>query len=580
LANGGSIFLASRQESDGRALDPPNWVAVHDHGSNTTQVVRVTLPQGPADFLNFTATHSLQTYQIPNDVAGVSGVAYPASTDDTQTQDDLFASVQYRHAIGDHGTLSFGPSFKSSHLRDTPDYANDVLGANPQAPLVLPNSGTPATCANADLPALAAEGVPTGGLNDCALSIYADRTAIDIGWITQYELRSLHHDVKSGMTYDTTRVLKNYDVAFQPNNYFSPDRFDVYDHATNVGHTEAVYLQDSWRMSSLWTLDAGLREDAFQLRSAQFSVAEAMLSPRLKLTRTFSPRVSVYGYYGRFFTPYSFENVAPGAAACINPNVSATGGGPALTAVQCTGGSPNATGSGFDLKAQRDSDYEIGGSIGIGSTGRLGLRAMQKNATHSIDDVQVGLTNLHQDINYAVGRITVYAAAYQQSLSNHGRFSLNLSRTRAEAKDCETQLLAACVGQAPGFIPDDHDQTWDGTASLIRNDARGGWYSLDAEYGSGLSTAPSDNTVNTTYQAPVLNPYCPAPVGGVGNDNCKVPPHLTFDGEKGFQLQPGLTLAAGMTNLFNDRYWITYLNAQGFHTAQGRTVYVKLSLTK
>jgi outer membrane receptor protein involved in Fe transport len=290
--------------------------------------------------------------------------------------------------------------------------------------------------------------------------------------------------------------------------------------------------------------------------------------------------VSVYGYYGRFFTPYSFENVAPGAAACINPNVSATGGGPALTAVQCTGGSPNATGSGFDLKAQRDSDYEIGGSIGIGSTGRLGLRAMQKNATHSIDDVQVGLTNLHQDINYAVGRITVYAAAYQQSLSNHGRFSLNLSRTRAEAKDCETQLLAACVGQAPGFIPDDHDQTWDGTASLIRNDARGGWYSLDAEYGSGLSTAPSDNTVNTTYQAPVLNPYCPAPVGGVGNDNCKVPPHLTFDGEKGFQLQPGLTLAAGMTNLFNDRYWITYLNAQGFHTAQGRTVYVKLSLTK
>ncbi len=44
-----------------------------------------------------------------------------------------------------------------------------------------------------------------------------------------------------------------------------------------------------------------------------------MLSPRVKLTRFLGPRTSVYGYYGRFFTPYSFENVSPSAAACINP---------------------------------------------------------------------------------------------------------------------------------------------------------------------------------------------------------------------------------------------------------------------
>lgn len=579
IGNGGSLVFALRNESDGRALDPPNVTAYHDRGSNTSQLLRLTLPHG-SDFFNFTVTHALQTYQIPNDVEGVGGVSFPASTDDTQRQDDLFASFQFRHAIGDKGAFSIGPSFKRSKLLDTPDYSNDIVGADPQAPpLPTPIGATPALCANAVLPSLAAEGAPTGGLNDCALSINADRTSLDYQLNADYVLKSTKHEVRAGATYDTTRVLKNYDIAFQPNNYFSAGRFDVTDDAPNVGHTQGAYLQDTWRLDNAWEVDYGLRADAFQLGSTQFHDAESMISPRLKVTRYLTPRSSVYGYYGRFFTPYSFENVSPSAAACINPNVDPNGAGPAVTGTQCTGGNNTAGGTGFDLKAQRDSVYEFGGSLPVGSA-QLGFRAMQKNSSHIIDDVVVGFTNLHQDINYASGRITVFSASLTQPLPRNGRAYLNVSRTQAEVKDCETQLLAACVGQAPDYIPADHDQRYDVTAGALMNDRRGGWLSLDAEYGSGLSTVPTDATLNTTIQAASFNPYClPSPTTGIGSDACKSPPHLTFDAEKGIVLGHEVSVAAGILNLFQDRYFITYQNAQGYHYAQPRAFYVKMNIT-
>ena len=38
----------------------------------------------------------------------------------------------------------------------------------------------------------------------------------------------------------------------------------------------------------------------------------------MKLTRFFGARDSVYAYYGRFFTPFSLENVSPLAAYTLN----------------------------------------------------------------------------------------------------------------------------------------------------------------------------------------------------------------------------------------------------------------------
>ena len=477
----GWLVVSSRNEQSTRQLDPPNFDSPHDRGSDTNQFVRYTLPIGN-DFLNVTSVHSYQTFQIPNDVAS----GEPASTDDNETQADWFTAVQFRHAIGDHGSLSFGPAYKQSRIRDFGDPQNDLTFSG--------------------------------------LSLSDDRTARDYRFNVDYALRSRVHEVRWGTVYDGTIVRKLY--AF----LLLSAPASVVDNAPNVGHMEEAYLQDSWRMGERWQLDYGVRFDAFQLFSTQFSDGTSQFSPRLKLTRFFGPRTSAYAYFGRFFTPFSFENVSPQAAFLLNLPLQLT---------------PAA----FDLKPQRDSVYEIGGHLPLGR-GDLGLRIMQKNATDLIDDTQVGVTNLHQDIDYQFGRIATQSMLYRLPFIRRGEAYVSANHTYSVNKGCETQLLAPCFGSPTDWTPADHEQRWGATTGVLLDDPSGGWFAIDGEYGSGLSSAA-----------------CPPDTIGF----CKYTPHVTFDVFKGIALTRNLALTVRVGNIFNDRYLITYFNAQGNHYAAGRT---------
>ncbi len=66
---------------------------------------------------------------------------------------------------------------------------------------------------------------------------------------------------------------------------------------------------------------------------------------------------------------------------------------------------------------------------------------------------------------------------------------MNVAHTVSLDEGCETQLLAPCFGSPVAFTPADHDQAYCVTGGLLANDRRGGWFSADAEYGSGLSSA-------------------------------------------------------------------------------------------
>ena len=94
----------------------------------------------------------------------------------------------------------------------------------------------------------------------------------------------------------------------------------------------------------------------------------------------------MYAYIGRFFEPFSLENVSPEAAQLLNLPL-------------------QPTMAQFDLKPERDTQLELGGHIPLGA-GDLGFRVWQKNANDLIDDTQVGVTLLHQDINYTLGRLS------------------------------------------------------------------------------------------------------------------------------------------------------------------------------
>jgi outer membrane receptor protein involved in Fe transport len=64
------------------------------------------------------------------------------------------------------------------------------------------------------------------------------------------------------------------------------------------------------------------------------------------------------------------------------------------------------------------------------------------------------------------------------------------------------------------------------------------------------------------------------------SDDCKETPHTIFAVEKGFAVGPNAALTARITNLLNDRYYVTLLNAQGTHYAPPREVDIGLRFGK
>ncbi|MFZ0031687.1 MAG: TonB-dependent receptor, partial [Candidatus Cybelea sp.] len=469
------------------------------------------------------------TFQIPNDVNN----GEPATTDDNETQEDTFVSLQFRHALGENGGITFGPALKVSRIADFGDPANDWIYG--QALNVEPppfgNGGTPADCADA---------VKTGVFSPttCAYSLADNRTATDYILQSDYSQRLGRHEIRAGVSYDLARIDKDYNITLQPNNFLAPiltpstpdAPATVVDDAPNVGNTYTSYLQDRWRLSDLWEADYGLRYDFFTIRSTEFAQGFGAFSPRLKLTRYFGKRANLYAYVGRFFEPFSFENVSPTAAALLNLPLQPV---PAQ----------------FDLKPERDTQLELGGHFPLGP-GELGFRVWQKNANDLIDDTQVGVTLLHQDINYVLGRLSQEALSYVQPLARNGRAYVSVAHTVSLNKGCETQLLAPCFGSPTDFTAADHNQAYSVAGGILINNSRGGWLSADGEYGSGLSSA-----------------ICPPVTPGY----CEVTPHTIFNLSEGIPIAPKTALTLGIQNLLNDRYYVTLLNAQGNHFAPPRT---------
>jgi hypothetical protein len=533
IAGGGGFDIAMSGEQSTRGLDPPNFDSPHNNASSLNQFARFTLPAGKNNFTNITFIHGHSTFQIQNDVDN----GEPSTTDDNETQEDTFLSAQFHHAIGDTGAWTFGTSFKSSTIQDFGDPTNDFTygeALNVEAP-PYGNGGSSTDCATA----MSNPGtfLPT----TCAFSLADQRTAIDYIVQGDYTRTFGKHRVSAGGSYDLSRVLKDYAVTLQPDNFLAPivtpgtpnAPTTVVDNDPNLGNTYQSYVQDSWRMSNLWEADYGLRYDFFTIKSTQFEQGFGAFSPRLKITRFYGQRASVYAYIGRFFEPFSLENVSPIAAQQLNLPL-------------------QPTVAQFDLKPERDTQLELGGHIPVGS-GDLGFRVWQKNANNLIDDTQVGVTLLHQDINYVLGRLSQEAINYTQPLSRNGRAYFSIAHVVSLNKGCETQLLAPCFGQPTGFTPADHEQRYSVASGVLTNDRRGGWFSFDGEYGSGLSSA-----------------VCPADTPGY----CKETPHTTFNVERGIAIGPKLALTFDVQNLLNDRYYVTLLNAQGNHYAAPRTLHL------
>ena len=460
LPGGGGYSVALGAQQSTRGLDPPDFNSPHNDWSDTDQFVRFTLPEGNGNFTDVTLIHSYRTYQVPNDVQ----FGEPADTDDNETQDDTFLNLQFRHPIGETGEFTIGPAFKISHVRDFGDPGNDFTYGE-TLNLVPPpygNGGTPTDCATA---------VTTGIFlpTTCGFSLHDDKTSLDGILQSDYVQQFGNHVLRAGVSWDVTRVIKTYDVTLQPDNFLAPiltplmpdAPITVVDDNPNIGNTYQSYIQDSWRISDQYEADYGLRYDYFTIRSTDFAQGFGAFSPRLKFTRFFGPRASVYVYIGRFFEPFSFENVDPRAAQLLNLPL-------------------QPTIAQFDLKPERDTQLELGGHIPVG-LGSFGFRVWQKNANDLIDDTQVGVYLLASGHQLHTGADSQEAINYTIPFARDGRAYINIAHTVSLNKGCETQLLAPCFGSPNNFTPADHDQTYSVTGGVLFNDSRGGWFSADGD---------------------------------------------------------------------------------------------------
>ncbi len=500
----GGITVALRSSRTGWALDPPVPDANHDRGSASNAFIRLTLPESATRALNLHISHAYQTFQIPPDTSNGT----PSGTDDVETQDDTFVALSDVRTIGARGSFAFGPTLKVSRIRDFPDLANDFAAA--------PGDN----CSGAD----------PSAPQSCLFAALTDRLARDTGAFASYTLGSAHHMVESGVDYDATATAKLYDIYLQPNNFLDPGATTptlVTDAAPNVAHSVGAYVQDGWGVSTEYRLDYGARYDEFTIASAGFRDGYAQVSPRLKLTRIFDDRTSVYAYYGRLFTPFSFENVSPAVAAELSPG----------------------SGASFDLSPERESLYELGGVFELGAA-RGSWKVAHASIVDVLDDAQVGATNLHQDINFGDGRGDFQVLAFQFPHDDGSRDTVSLTHSRAVNRGCGSRLLSGCAPPPYDWFDADHDQRWDGSFAKELRTRGGDWLTVTSEYGSGLST-------------------------GTSCDTCKVPPHWTFDAEYGVHAGARSALVLTVRNLLDDRYAITSNNAlQGTHFAQPRAAEV------
>ncbi len=452
---------------------------------------------GEHDLIEFDASHSHQTMQIQPDVA--RGQA--PSADDSETQDNSFASLQYRHIGRKDNALVISSSFKHGWVRESNDLSNDLTRA-------------------------ASNGCSTDAAK-CLYSTAASLGVAEFSFNTDYTEAVGAHHLKAGLVYRSTSVSKFYDVTLQPNSFVQASALNVVDTSPNFGYAEAAFVQDSLQIDKRDSAEYGVRQDLLRFSTEDERNSFEQLSPRVKIAHAWSPRSNAYLYYGRLFSPFSFQNISPTPARELNPTDT---GSPAL-------------------KPQQGSLYEVGGNMPLKGAD-LGMRIWHEAEQNVVDDYRLGNTNVRQDLNFSQGVIDLQSVIVQKRLARSGRSFVSLTHGRVADKGCEFSVTAACISLSRDWVNADHDQRWAATAGQYIP-STSAWFTWTAIYGSGFSTSTCAN--------------------------CSLPPHLAFDVQFGHILRAGGTLSLTVHNLFDDRYTITNDELEGIHHA--RPTAIELNVT-
>jgi len=412
----------------------------------------------------------------------IPGIRGPLGVpDDTEVRAETSISVRYRHPLASGGALSFGPNYDRATIVDRNDRAADLAATTLRD-----------VC----------------GLRDCIGSIAATRGATTAGFAADYADRSGRHRFASGLAYRATSIAHAYDLTT-----IATGAHADASSAHRIGHQGALYAQDAWQLGA-YAIDYGVRYDTSALAGTDVATAFAQMSPRVKVTRPFSSRANAYAYYGGLFAAPPAGDLTVGTSA------------PAR----------------FTLRPQRDSLYELGGHVPLGAF-ELGVRLAHKISRDVLDDVQLGTTNVSQNVNYARGTTDVAALLLQRTTPSGRDLVLSLARTHAVLRGCPALAVVACPAANDWFAAD-YTEPW--TAALTQQiPTAHGFVSGTVLYGSGR---PGD--------------ACAA---------CRASAHVTVDALVARRIS-GMLLKLTITNVFDDRYLLSAGESDGIHANHPRSV--------
>jgi outer membrane receptor protein involved in Fe transport len=370
------------QDTVGIENPTPAYNAIHDFTQQDRGFVYMSAIVDPATRVSLIAGTAINNFQIPNVpgapigqngfVTNAFGVTSfnSAALNENQVERTHFSVLSVQKSVdGFDGQLSYFTRY--NELRFTPDPVGDLL------------------------------------LNGIASNVGRISYANGIQGDGSYKLND-SHTLRAGFSVSAEQAAVENTSLVEPcivcDGSDNGNPFGITDNVSKLGWLAGVYVQDEWKVTNQFTINAGLRFDQME----QF-VSANQFSPRLSFTYKPFENTTFHAGYARYFTPPVLVEAAPANIALFNNTTGAASAGATNDPVL-----PERSHY-FDAGVDQKFKFGCGADPKSCSTLELGVDAYYKFAHDLIDNGQFGQALVLSAFNYARG--------YNEGIEFKGKFT-------------------------------------------------------------------------------------------------------------------------------------------------------------